>query len=51
MILRSHSSPDDGEPGLSRISAAQLFGHGLKFVPGIKYQKFMTWHITEEMQH
>src|SRR6516164_6662020 len=33
------------------LAAAQLFGHGLKFVPGIKYQKFMTWHITEEMQH
>jgi 2,4-dienoyl-CoA reductase-like NADH-dependent reductase (Old Yellow Enzyme family)/1,2-phenylacetyl-CoA epoxidase catalytic subunit len=33
------------------LAAAQLFGHGLKYVPGIKYQKFMTWHITEEMQH
>ena len=33
------------------LAAAQLFGHGLKFVPGMKYQKFMTWHITEEMQH
>ena len=33
------------------LAAAQLFGHGLKYVPTLKWQKFITWHITEELQH
>ncbi len=33
------------------LAAAQMFGYGLQFVPEIKWLKFMTWHITEEMEH
>ena len=33
------------------LAAAQMFGHGLKFVPSIKWQKFMVWHIREEFEH
>ncbi len=33
------------------LAAAQMFGFGLQFVPELKWLKFMTWHITEEMQH
>lgn len=33
------------------LAAAQMFGHGLKFVPELKWLKFMTWHIREEMEH
>ena len=33
------------------LAAAQMFGHGLQFVPSIKWQKFMVWHIREEFEH
>jgi 1,2-phenylacetyl-CoA epoxidase catalytic subunit len=33
------------------LAAAQMFGHGLKYVPELKWLKFMTWHIREEMEH
>jgi 1,2-phenylacetyl-CoA epoxidase catalytic subunit len=33
------------------LAAAQMFGHGLKFVPSLKWQKFMVWHIREEFEH
>ena len=33
------------------LAAAQMFGHGLKHVPELKWLKFMTWHIREEMEH
>ena len=33
------------------LAAAQLFGYGLQFVPSLKWLKFMTWHIREEMEH
>lgn len=33
------------------LAAAQMFGFGLQFVPKLKWQKFMTWHIREEMEH
>lgn len=33
------------------LAAAQMFGYGLRFVPSLKWLKFMTWHIQEEMQH
>ena len=33
------------------LAAALLFGDGLKFVPSLKWLKFMTWHIREEMEH
>src|SRR5437764_12358817 len=33
------------------LAAAQMFGYGLQFVPQLKWLKFMTWHITEEMEH
>ena len=33
------------------LAAALLFGDGLKHVPSLKWLKFMTWHIREEMQH
>lgn len=33
------------------LSAAQLFGHGLQFVPDIQALKFITRHIREETEH
>jgi 1,2-phenylacetyl-CoA epoxidase catalytic subunit len=33
------------------LAAAQMFGYGLQFVPQLKWLKFMTWHIREEMEH
>jgi 1,2-phenylacetyl-CoA epoxidase catalytic subunit len=33
------------------LAAAQMFGFGLQYVPELKWQKFMTWHIREEMEH
>jgi 1,2-phenylacetyl-CoA epoxidase catalytic subunit len=33
------------------LAAAQMFGYGLQYVPKLKWLKFMTWHITEEMEH
>lgn len=33
------------------LAAAQMFGYGLQFVPSLKWLKFMTWHIREEMEH
>ena len=33
------------------LAAAHMFGDGLKFVPSLKWLKFMTWHIREEMEH
>lgn len=33
------------------LAAAHLFGHGLKHVPELKWLKFMTWHIREEVEH
>jgi len=33
------------------LAAAQMFGYGQRFVPELKWLKFMTWHIREEMEH
>jgi 1,2-phenylacetyl-CoA epoxidase catalytic subunit len=33
------------------LAAAQMFGYGLRYVPELKWLKFMTWHIREEMEH
>ncbi len=33
------------------LAAAQMFGYGLQFVPDLRWLKFMTWHIREEMEH
>lgn len=33
------------------LAAAQMFGYGLQYVPELKWLKFMTWHIREEMEH
>jgi 1,2-phenylacetyl-CoA epoxidase catalytic subunit len=33
------------------LAAAQMFGFGLQFVPSLRWLKFMTWHIREEMEH
>src|SRR5437667_422725 len=33
------------------LAAAQMFGYGLQFVPELRWLKFMTWHIREEMEH
>jgi 1,2-phenylacetyl-CoA epoxidase catalytic subunit len=33
------------------LAAAQMFGFGLQYVPELKWLKFMTWHIREEMEH
>jgi len=33
------------------LAAAQMFGYGLRFVPELKWLKFMTWHVQEEVSH
>jgi 1,2-phenylacetyl-CoA epoxidase catalytic subunit len=33
------------------LAAARLFGHGLQFVEGSKWLKFLVWHIGEETEH
>jgi 1,2-phenylacetyl-CoA epoxidase catalytic subunit len=33
------------------LAAAQMFGFGLQYIPELKWLKFMTWHIREEMEH
>ena len=33
------------------LAAAQMFGFGLQYVPELKWLKFMSWHIREEMEH
>jgi 1,2-phenylacetyl-CoA epoxidase catalytic subunit len=33
------------------LAAAHLFGHGLQFAPELRWIKFMTWHIREEVEH
>jgi 1,2-phenylacetyl-CoA epoxidase catalytic subunit len=33
------------------LAAAHLFGFGLQFAPELKWIKFMTWHIREEVEH
>src|SRR3954468_8004530 len=33
------------------LAAAQMFGFGLQYVPELRWLKFMTWHIPEEMEH
>ncbi len=33
------------------LAAAQMFGYGLQFIPDLKSLKFLTWHVTEEMEH
>lgn len=33
------------------LAAAHMFGYGLRFVPNLRWLKFMTWHIREEMEH
>ena len=33
------------------LAAGYLFGFGLQFAPDLKWIKFMTWHIREEIGH
>jgi 1,2-phenylacetyl-CoA epoxidase catalytic subunit len=33
------------------LAAAYLFGFGLQFAPELKWLKFLTWHIREEVEH
>src|SRR3990167_7653115 len=33
------------------LAAAQMFGYGLRYVPELKWIKFMSWHIQEEVEH
>ena len=33
------------------LAAGHLFGFGLQFAPELKWIKFMTWHIREEIEH
>ena len=33
------------------LAAAQLFGFGLRFAAELRWIKFMTWHIREEVEH
>ena len=33
------------------LAAAQMFGYGLQFVPALRWIKFITWHVREEVEH
>lgn len=33
------------------LAAAHLFGAGLQFAPELRWVKFMSWHIREEVEH
>ena len=33
------------------LAAGRMFGMGLQFVPQLKWIKFITWHIREEIEH
>jgi len=33
------------------LAAAHLFGYGLQFAPELRWIKFMSWHIREEVEH
>jgi 1,2-phenylacetyl-CoA epoxidase catalytic subunit len=33
------------------LAAAQMFGYGLRYVPELRWIKFMSWHIQEEVEH
>lgn len=33
------------------LAACHMFGYGLRFVPELRWLKFMVWHIREEMEH
>ncbi len=33
------------------LAAGQMFGFGLQYVPELKWIRFMTWHIREEVEH
>lgn len=33
------------------LAAAHLFGFGLQFAPELKWIKFLSWHIREEVEH
>ncbi len=33
------------------LAAAHMFGFGLQFVPELRWAKFITFHVTEEMEH
>ena len=40
-----------GSQAYRELAAAQMFGYDLQFVPELKNLKFITWHVTEEMEH
>lgn len=33
------------------LAAARMFGDGLKFVPELRWLKFLVWHVREETEH
>lgn len=33
------------------LAAAHLFGFGLRFAPELRWVKFITWHLREEVEH
>ena len=33
------------------LAAGQMFGYGLQFVPELRWIKFITWHVREEVEH
>ena len=33
------------------LVAGQMFGYGLQFVPELRWIKFITWHVREEVEH
>ena len=33
------------------LAAAHLFGYGLRFAPELRWVKFLSWHIREEVEH
>ena len=33
------------------LEAARIFGHGLRFAPGLRWLKLLVWHAGEEVRH
>lgn len=62
--MKTYTTRDEMEPKLVQtltqmmeshayreLAAAQMFGHGLQFVPRLKWLRFLLWHAKEEMDH
>jgi 1,2-phenylacetyl-CoA epoxidase catalytic subunit len=62
--MKTYTTRDEMEPKLVQtltqmmeshayreLAAAQMFGHGLQFVPRLRWLRFLLWHAKEEMDH